>query len=71
MTVHEEDTVNVSANNREQVQTSTEDCAGKGCHKKGNKLLEIKFIKKSGFFCDSCSSELLNLGIATLRTNQK
>ena len=69
MTVHEEDTVNVSANNKEQIQTGIEDCAGKGCHKKGIKLLEIRFIKKSGFFCDSCSSELLDLGIATLGTN--
>jgi hypothetical protein len=69
LTVHEEDTVNVSTNNREQVQTGIVDCAGKGCRKKGIKLLEIKFIKKSGFFCDSCSSELLELGIATLATN--
>jgi hypothetical protein len=69
LAAHEEDTVNVSVNDRDQKQTGIEDCAGKNCHKKGTKLLEIRFIKKSGFFCDSCSFELLELGIATLATN--
>jgi hypothetical protein len=67
LTVHG-DTVNVSTNNRDQIEIGIEDCAGKGCHKKGIRLLEIKFIKKFGFFCDSCSSELLDLGIAVLGT---
>ena len=32
-----------------------------GCNNPGKNLLEILFINKSGWFCDSCRDDLVNL----------
>ena len=40
-------------------------CAGKGCQKVGKIVLKIKYLGKSGYFCDSCTDELLQQDLAT------
>jgi hypothetical protein len=39
-------------------------CAGRGCKKLGTVSLSIKYIKKTGLFCEACSDELLCQGLA-------
>ena len=39
-------------------------CSGKDCKRKGRTLLRINFLKKNGYFCDSCAADLLQSGIA-------
>ena len=39
-------------------------CAGKGCQNEGTTFLRIKYLKKTGYFCDSCKIELLRLDLA-------
>jgi formamidopyrimidine-DNA glycosylase len=39
-------------------------CSGKGCKEIGITLLKIVYINKTGYFCDSCSEDLLHLGLA-------
>jgi hypothetical protein len=34
-------------------------CAGKGCRKTGTNSLEVMYINKIGWFCDSCKNALL------------
>jgi hypothetical protein len=41
-------------------------CSGKGCINIGKTLLEIVYIHKTGYFCDSCSEDLLDHGLAVL-----
>jgi hypothetical protein len=38
-------------------------CAGKGCQNIGTHHLWIRFIHKSGLFCDSCKNALLADGL--------
>jgi hypothetical protein len=38
-------------------------CAGKGCKSEGKTLLKIKYLQKTGYFCNFCTSELLQLGL--------
>jgi hypothetical protein len=38
-------------------------CAGKGCGQKANSIFEIKYLHKTGYFCDNCSKDLLELGL--------
>jgi len=38
--------------------------AGKGCKEEGKTLLKIKYLQKTGYFCNFCTSELLQLGLA-------
>jgi len=40
-------------------------CAGNGCSNSGRILLEIRYIKKQGYFCNSCAEDLLQNGLAT------
>jgi hypothetical protein len=39
-------------------------CAGRGCNKKAVRRLVIKFVSKTGWFCDACSADLIKLGLA-------
>jgi hypothetical protein len=39
-------------------------CAGKGCRNLGRVLLKINYINKKGMFCDTCSADLLDRGLA-------
>ena len=39
-------------------------CSGKGCNNLGKILLKIKYINKTGLFCDSCAEDLLDQGLA-------
>jgi hypothetical protein len=34
-------------------------CTGKYCNKIGQQYLQIKYIKKCGWFCDSCAEDLM------------
>jgi hypothetical protein len=40
-------------------------CSGKNCKNYGTNLLEIRFIVKTGYFCDVCTKDLLNERLAT------
>jgi hypothetical protein len=51
-------------------------CAGKGCRKAGTNSLEVMYIDKIGWFCDSCKTALLkdNLvaqGVIKITTQQR
>lgn len=39
------------------------ECAGKNCHNDAIVKLKVKFIRKIGFFCESCSLELKALDL--------
>jgi len=40
------------------------ECAGKGCKGGGKTLLRIKYLNKKGYFCNSCTADLLQSEIA-------
>ena len=39
------------------------ECAGKNCQNPATTRLQVKFIKKIGYFCKSCTLELKALGL--------
>jgi hypothetical protein len=39
-------------------------CAGNGCSNSGSVLLSIRYIKRQGYFCDSCAEGLLQNDLA-------
>lgn len=43
----------------ENVFEDIKPCAGKGCRNTGTNALEVMYINKIGWFCDSCKSTLL------------
>jgi uncharacterized protein YqkB len=45
-------------------------CAGKNCNRKGINKLRIRYIKKLGYFCDSCTLRLLEMEIVTKEEKQ-
>jgi hypothetical protein len=45
--------------------TRSKCCAGKGCQRKGKILLKIKYLGKTGYFCDSCTDDLLQQELAS------
>ena len=40
------------------------ECAGKDCKGEGKILLRIKYLNKKGYFCNSCTADLLQSEIA-------
>jgi hypothetical protein len=48
---------------KEQAFHAYKQCAGKGCQNIGVHRLWIRFIHKSGLFCDSCKNALLESGL--------
>lgn len=44
-------------------------CAGKNCKRNGINKLKILLINKIGYFCDSCTDQLLELDIAIKEEN--
>jgi hypothetical protein len=38
-------------------------CAGKGCQNEGRKQLTVQYLKKIGYFCESCTEDLQCLGL--------
>jgi hypothetical protein len=38
-------------------------CAGKKCQRQGTRYLEVKYLNKYGWFCDSCMERLLVDGL--------
>ncbi|MGB6533990.1 MAG: hypothetical protein WBF33_38405 [Candidatus Nitrosopolaris sp.] len=42
-------------------------CAGKDCENEGKILLAIQYIKRTGYFCESCAEDLLRFGLAVRR----
>jgi hypothetical protein len=41
-------------------------CSGKGCTDIGKTPLKIVYINKTGYFCDPCTEDLLDHGLAVL-----
>ena len=39
-------------------------CSGKGCRNAPTTLLKINYINKVGYFCDSCTCDLLHEELA-------
>ena len=39
-------------------------CSGRNCTKIGKTILKIRYINKTGLFCDSCAEDLLEQGLA-------
>jgi len=39
-------------------------CSGKGCRNTPTTLLKINYINKVGYFCDSCTRDLLHEELA-------
>jgi hypothetical protein len=39
-------------------------CTGRGCNNHAVRQLVIKYVHKSGWFCDACSADLIKLGLA-------
>jgi hypothetical protein len=44
-------------------------CAGRGCERKAETALEIRYLHKKAYFCDSCAADLLRLGLAEADTS--
>lgn len=47
------------------VEVAEPKCSGKHCPNSGKYLLNVNYINKSGYFCDSCKEYLLKEGLAT------
>lgn len=47
------------SNNNQNTIQKYKPCAGKGCKKRGTHYLKIRFLKKFGWFCDSCKEFLI------------
>lgn len=43
----------------DNVSKKYNNCAGKGCRNHGTNRLQIVFIHKTGWFCNSCTEELV------------
>jgi hypothetical protein len=39
-------------------------CAGKGCDRAGRTILKVRYLNKTGLFCDSCVNDLVAADIA-------
>jgi hypothetical protein len=39
-------------------------CACKDCTNVGTIILEVKYVQKAGYFCGSCTKDLLEQGLA-------
>jgi hypothetical protein len=39
-------------------------CAGKGCDRVGRTILKVRYINKTGFFCDCCVNDLITADLA-------
>jgi hypothetical protein len=48
-----------SDSNNKNATLGYKSCAGKNCKKKGIHYLRIRFVKKFGWFCDSCKDFLI------------
>jgi hypothetical protein len=40
-------------------------CAGKGCDRVGRTILKIRYLNKTGLFCEYCVNELIAADLAT------
>jgi hypothetical protein len=54
----------MNSNNKQYTLEQFKECAGKGCNNNATKCLEINFLHKHGWFCDSCTKELIINGLA-------
>ena len=46
------------------------ECAGKDCNRIATTLLSIRYLNKSGYFCNVCKKELLDLGLVSGEDNE-
>jgi predicted SprT family Zn-dependent metalloprotease len=51
-------------NNITEYKTFAYSCAGLNCSSKPNHKLKIKYINKTGYFCQRCSEDLLKSELA-------
>ena len=49
----------MQSNSDKNIIPEYKQCAGKGCRRKGTHYLRIQFLKKYGWFCDSCKEFLI------------
>ena len=49
--------------NLSKLHNAPNSCAGKGCSYNASYLLKIRYINKSGWFCESCKAVLENNGL--------
>ena len=40
-------------------------CAGRDCKKIGTTMLKVRFLNKTGIFCEVCAEDLLAAGLAS------
>jgi hypothetical protein len=45
-------------------------CARRGCKEPGKREFEIKYTNMVGYFCDSCSSALITLGLIVVKDRE-
>ena len=43
-------------------------CAGKSCHNMGTHLLQVIYLNRRGWFCDSCKDGLFSAGLVKVGT---
>ncbi len=55
-----------SNNNIDITNKEYKPCAGKGCDAYGKNQLRILFIHKIGWFCDSCTQDLISLELVDI-----
>jgi predicted SprT family Zn-dependent metalloprotease len=55
-----------SSTRKERYETR---CSGKDCKSIGNSILKINYINKTGYFCDRCTRNLLDEGLAVKTGN--
>jgi len=49
---------------KQDVSQEYKQCVGRGCQNEGKIILTIQYLKKVGYFCESCSEDLLRLRLA-------
>jgi hypothetical protein len=49
-----------------QIYTSLDVCAGLNCSNKSISILKVKYINKTGNFCQGCTDDLLKSGLAEI-----
>ena len=55
--------MNPSSNN---VSIEYKKCAGRGCDRIGRTILKVRYLNKTGLFCDSCVNDLIAADIAII-----
>ena len=46
-------------------------CVGKGCDRVGKTILKIRYLNKTGLFCDRCTKDLVAADLAIKEDNSE